>query len=174
MSDPILRRAVPADAARLALLGAATFLHSFAHDHPGDAIVAHIDAYHTPNWYKRLLGDPDCAAWILETELGAPVGYTLLTPPAVDCPTDEGDLELKRIYVLGPWQSGGWGRRLLEAVEGEARARGAQRLFLCVYSVNVSAQRFYARQGYADTGFRQTFMVGDVAFEDYIWAKPLG
>ena len=173
MNDPILRRAVPADAARLALLGAATFLHSFAHDHPGDAIVAHIDAYHSADWYRRLLGDPESAAWILETELGAPVGYALLTPPALDCPTDERDLELKRIYVLGPWQSGGWGRRLLEAVEDEARARDARRLLLCVYTVNISAQRFYARQDYADTGFRQTFMVGDVAFEDFIWAKSL-
>jgi ribosomal protein S18 acetylase RimI-like enzyme len=174
VSDPVLRRAVPADAAKLALLGGATFLHSFAHDHPGDAIVAHVDACHSVDWYRQLLGDPNEAAWILETELGAPVGYALLTPPALDCPTAKGDLELKRIYLLGPWQSGGWGRRLLEAVETEARARGAGRLLLCVYSVNVSAQRFYVRQGYTDTGFRQTFMVGDAAFEDFIWAKPLG
>jgi len=173
MSDPILRRAVPADAARLALLGAATFLHSFAHDHPGDAIVAHVDAYHSRDWYARIIADPGCAAWILETELGAPVGYALLTPPDLDCPTDARDLELKRIYLLGPWQSGGWGLKLLQAVEDEARARHAPRLLLCVYTVNAGAQRFYARNGYADTGCRQKFMVGDVAFEDFIWAKPL-
>ena len=173
MSDPILRRAVPADAARLALLGAATFLHSFAHDHPGDAIVAHVDAYHSRDWYARMLAEPDCAAWILETELGAPVGYALLTRPDLDCPTDAGDLELKRIYLLGPWQSGGWGLKLLQAVEDEARARHAPRLLLCVYTVNAGAQRFYARHGYVDTACRQKFMVGDVAFEDFIWAKPL-
>jgi ribosomal protein S18 acetylase RimI-like enzyme len=174
MSDPILRRAVPGDAARLALLGGATFLHSFAHDHPGDALVAHIDAYHSREWYARLLADPACAAWILETALGAPVGYAVLTPPALDCATGPGDLELKRIYLLGPWQSGGWGVRLIAAVEAEAAARGAPRLFLCVYLANDRAQRFYARQGFEDTGTRQAFLVGDIQFEDLIWAKRLG
>ena len=97
MSDLILRRAEPADAARLALLGAATFLASFAHDHPGDALVAHVEAYHSRLWYEKMLADPDCAAWILETPLKAPVGYAVLTPPALDCPTEQGELELKRI-----------------------------------------------------------------------------
>ncbi|WP_442679608.1 GNAT family N-acetyltransferase [Sphingomonas sp. ASY06-1R] len=173
MSDPILRRAGPADAARLALVGAATFLQSFAHDHPGDALVAHVDAYHSPAWYARILADPACATWILETELGAPVGYAVMTPPDLDCETGAGDLELKRIYLLSGWQSGGWGVRMLAAVEAEAQARGAQRLLLCVYSNNQGAQRFYARHGYDDVGCHQTFMVGAVPFEDFIWAKQL-
>lgn len=173
MTDPVLRRAGPADAARLSLLGGATFLESFAHDHPGDAIVAHVDAYHSREFYGQLLAAPDTAAWILETELRAPVGYALLTSPGLNAPTDAGDLELKRIYLLGRWQSGGWGARLLQAVEQEARARGAKQLLLCVYSANPAAQRFYARHGFSDTGHRQDFLVGDVSFEDFIWAKPL-
>ena len=173
MTTLTLRRAEPADAARLALLGGATFLHSFAHDHPGDAIVAHVDDHHSRAWYARMLADPESAAWILETELKAPVGYAMLSRPKLDCPTDARDLELKRVYLLGPFQSGGWGAKLLDAVEGEARARGAKRLLLCVYSANHGAQRFYERRGYADTGCIQSFMVGDVEFEDYIWAREL-
>ena len=173
MTNLTLRRAEPTDAARLSLLGGATFLHTFAHDHPGDAIVAHVDKYHSRDWYARLLADPANAAWIVETELKAPVGFAVLTRPALDCETDADDLELKRIYLLGPFQSGGWGVKLLNAVEAEARARGAKRLFLCVYSANHAAQRFYTRRGYADTGGKQAFMVGDTEFEDYIWAKPL-
>ena len=97
----------------------------------------------------------------------------LLTPPALDHPAAPGDLELKRIYMLAGWQAGGWGGRLVDAVEAEARARGASRLLLCVYDVNLAAQRFYARRGFADTGLRQTFMVGDLPFLDQIWAKRL-
>lgn len=173
MSDAVLRRARPADAPRLALLGAATFLHAFAHDHPGDALVAHIATRHSPDWYATALSDPARAGWIVETALGAPVGYALMTPPEIDHPAQATDLELKRLYVLGPWQAGGWGRRLVAAVEDAARARGAERLLLCVYEVNRAAQRFYARCGFADTGLRQDFMVGDVPFTDQIWAKPL-
>jgi ribosomal protein S18 acetylase RimI-like enzyme len=173
MSELILRRAEPADAARLALLGGATFLASFAHDHPGDALVAHVETYHSRGWYEAMLADPDCAAWILETPLKAPVGYAVLTPPALDCPTGPGDIELKRIYLLPGWQSGGWGLKLLQAVEAEAGTRGAARLYLCVYSVNHGAQRFYARNGFVDTGHRQDFKVGEVSYEDLIWVKPL-
>jgi diamine N-acetyltransferase len=168
-----LRRAEAADAARLSLLGGATFLTSFAHDHPGDALVAHVDAYHSVDWYQCLLANPACVAWILETELKAPVGYALLTPPAVDCPTDAGDLELKRIYLLAPFQSGGWGVKLVDAVAAEAKARGANKLYLCVYRANVAAQRFYFRQGFVDTHHIQNFRVGDVQYEDMILVKDL-
>ena len=173
MSDIVLRRAVPADAHRLALLGSATFLHAFAHDHPGDALVAHIAGQHSPAWYAAALADPTRSGWIIETALKAPVGYALMTPPEIAHPSRPGDLELKRLYLLGPWQSGGWGRRLVDAVEEEARARGGDRLVLCVYEVNHAAQRFYARIGFADTGLRQAFLVGDVPFTDQVWAKTL-
>lgn len=168
-----LRRARPEDAAALAMLGSATFLVAFAVDHPGDALVAHTRTYHSEGWYAAALADPAVAIWIVETALGAPVGYAVMTPPDLNHPTAPADLELKRLYVLPGWQQGGWGAKLMRAVETEARARGAERLLLCVYTSNVRAQRFYAREGFADTGSRQMFMVGDVPFDDMIWAKGL-
>jgi ribosomal protein S18 acetylase RimI-like enzyme len=173
VTDSVLRRAGPGDAGRLALLGAATFLHAFAHDHPGDALVAHAENNHSRAWYDRVLADPDRALWIVETPLKAPIGYAILQPPALNHPTEPGDLELLRIYVLSPWQSEGWGAKLVAAAGAEARARGAGQLLLCVYDANRRAQAFYARQGFIDTGSRQDFMVGDVPFLDQIWAKPL-
>lgn len=172
--SPILRRAAPADAARLALLGGTTFLDSFAHDHPGDAIVAHVDANHSREWYAARLHDPAYAIWILESHLAAPLGYAVLSPPDLDCPFVPGDLELKRLYVLSRWQAGGHGAQMLRAVADEAKARGAGRLLLSVYSENHAAQRFYARHGFEDTGIGQLFKVGGVPFQDLIWAKPLG
>lgn len=168
-----LRRAVPGDAARLALLGGATFLHAFAHDHPGDALAAHVATEHSPAWYAAALASADTAIWIVETPLAAPIGYAVLTPPTAIPDARPGDLELKRIYLLAPWQGGGWGKRLIRAVEEEARARGGSRLLLCVYSVNVDAQRFYERHGFGDTGRRLAFMVADTAFVDLLFAKPL-
>lgn len=173
MSGPLLRRAVADDARRLALLGGATFLHAFAHDHPGDVLIDHIEACHSRAWYQAALADPDSAGWIVETPLGAPIGYALMTPPGPECVAEPGDLELKRLYMLGQWQSGGWGRRLVEAVEAEARLRQAGRLMLCVYTDNLGAQRFYARHGFVDTGIRQKFFDEQEGFVDQIWVKPL-
>lgn len=168
-----MRRAVAADADRLSLLGGATFLTAFAHDHPGDALVAHVVATHSPDWYRARIADPGCAVWIVETPLGAPIGYAVMTPPDVNHPTTDSDLELKRLYMLAGWQKGGWGKTLADAVQEEARARGAARLLLCVYTANERAQRFYAREGFVDTGSRQAFLVGDVPFDDAIWVKAL-
>lgn len=169
---PRLRRAVPADAQKLALLGQATFLTAFAHDHPGDALVAHCRDQHSETRYAAWAADPAKALWLIETPLGCPIGYAMMTEPELDIEVPPGGLELKRIYALTGWQNAGLGRRLVEAVIEEARARGAERLYLCVYEVNVAAQRFYARLGFTRMG-TQRFMVGETAFTDHIMALKI-
>lgn len=169
MTDPVppIRRATADDAAKLALLGGATFLAAFAHDHPGDALVAHCREEHSEALYAGWAADPTSALWIAETPLGAPVGYALMTVPKLDIAVEPEDLELKRIYALSGWQGGGLGRRLMGAVIDEARARNARRLYLCVYEANAAAQAFYERFGFRRVG-TQRFHVGDVAFSDFI------
>lgn len=166
------RRAQPNDAAALAVLGGATFLASFAHDHPGAALVAHIRNAHGEDYYRAAIADP--VQWLLlgETPLGAPVGYAMLAPPDLDVPVDAGDIELKRIYLLNGWQGGGNGGTLMGHVMDQARSRGARRLLLAVYPQNDGARRFYARHGFRQIG-RVTFMVGDIPFEDLVYACPL-
>lgn len=170
---PILwRRAQARDAAALSLLGGATFLASFAHDHPGDALIAHIRSAHGEDFYAAALVDPDQIVLIGETPLGAPVGYALLTPPALPIGTQPSDLELKRIYLLNGWQGGGNGDTLMALVMEEARRWGATRLLLAVYEANARAQRFYARHGFVEVG-ETVFMVGDAPFRDLIYSAPV-
>jgi len=172
MSTAILwRHAGPGDALALSVLGSATFLASFAHDHPGDALIAHVAKAHGVTYYEAALADPRQIALIGETPLGAPVGYALLTPPDLPVGTGPGDIELKRIYLLGPWQ-GGNGDAIMKLVIAEATGRDADRLLLAVYPQNEKARRFYARHGFAQIG-EMTFMVGDVPFRDLIYARPL-
>ena len=166
-----IRRATAEDAPKLALLGAATFLESFAHDHPGDGLVQHIEAEHSRAWYHAALERHDMALWIAETALGAPVGYTILGPATLPGAAP-GDLELKRIYLLGPWQGGGRGTELLDKVVAQAIAQGAGRLLLAVYEKNTKARAFYGRQGFAEIG-RTIFMVGETPFDDLVLARAL-
>lgn len=171
---PILwRHADEQDAPALAILGGATFLASFAHDHPGAGLIAHIHDAHSADYYRTTLIHPACTVLIGETPLGAPVGYAMITPPQLPiAPTQGRDLELKRIYLLGGWQGGGNGDAAMDLVIANAMARRADRLLLAVYPENERARRFYARHGFEEIG-ETTFMVGDIPFRDLIYARKL-
>lgn len=172
MTPVTWRRASVDDAEALSHLGAATFLVSFANDHPGKPLIEHLNAEHSVTYYAAKLANPDIDIIIGETPLGAPVGYVMLVPPEHPELQQPGDLELKRIYLLGPWQGGGNGRALMEQALGIAEQRKAKRLLLAVYESNHRAVAFYERAGFCYVG-ETVFMVGDVAFRDMVYAKPL-
>ncbi len=166
-----LRRADIADAAKLSLIGCATFIESFANDHDGDEVVRYLTADHAPGWYARALADSDTLAWLVEEAVGCPVGYAMALPATLPGTDSLADFELKRIYMLSKWHGGGWGAKLFQAAEDAARARGASRLVLSVYVENFPAQKFYAARGF-DTIGRWVFEGFD-ASEDFILAKTL-
>ena len=166
-----VRQANCDDAGKLALVGGASFLESFADDHPGDDVVNFCATYHSAAAWGSVLAQPDNAAWIAEASVGAPVGYALLSP-AVLPGTTATDAELKRIYVLSRWHGTGVGRTLFDAVEQAARARKATRLVLGVYKINAKALRFYGARGFQVIG-ETVFAEFDAAFGDYVMAKSL-
>jgi len=157
------------DAGRLALLGSATFLESYAHLLPVVDILAHAAHQHSTGVYTRWLEDPQCSCWIAEhLPGGAPVGYLMATPPDLPMPDLEADdWEIRRIYVLHRYQGAGLGHRLMDEVLRAARARGCRRLLLGVYSRNEAALAFYARMGFTQAGTRN-FRVGTNDYFDYI------
>jgi diamine N-acetyltransferase len=166
-----LRRAVPADAAKLSLVGGASFLESFADDHPGDDLVNHVHDRHSVAAYQNWLSDPAYALWIVEERLGAPIGYAMLGPGTLPgAQTD--DFEIKRIYMLRRWHGGGFGKQLFHKCSEEARKRGGTRLLLAVYTANHLAQQFYTHQGMSVIG-DTVFMVGETEFTDLVMAMDL-
>jgi diamine N-acetyltransferase len=160
------------DADALSALGSATFLASFANDHPGKALIEFLKEMHGPEFYTNALADPDTQIILGKTPLGAPVGYTMLTTPDHPDLHLPGDIELKRIYLLGPWQGGGNGRTLMNLAMAAAKHRGACRVILAVYDNNVRAQNFYTKEGFTHIG-ETVFWVGDVAFKDLLFAKSI-
>jgi ribosomal protein S18 acetylase RimI-like enzyme len=172
MNPVIWRKAGVDDADALALLGSATFLATFAFDHPGQPLIEHLRTEHSPEYYANALAQPGVDIMIGETPLGAPVGYAMITPPSHPDLQQDGDIELKRIYLLGPWQGGGNGRQLLEQAFAIAAERGAKRMLLAVYENNEKAVAFYERAGFVAIG-NTVFMVGDVPFRDMVYARTL-
>ena len=169
MTPVTWRKAGPHDADALSHLGAATFLASFANDHPGKPLIEHLNAEHSVEYYTAKLANPQVDIIIGETPLGAPVGYVMLVPPEHPELQQPGDIELKRIYLLGPWQGGGNGRALMAQALAVAASRKAKRILLAVYESNHNAVAFYERAGFVHIG-ETAFMVGDVAFRDMVYA----
>jgi ribosomal protein S18 acetylase RimI-like enzyme len=167
-----IRAVDEADAERLALLGAATFLETYAGNVDGADIVAHASEAHSPATYRALLGEPGARAWLAEVAPGrAPVGYAVLTRP--DLPDSRpSDLEVRRIYVLAPFQGRRVGVRLLNEAIAAAQGAGASRVLLGVYAVNEGALAFYTRCGFRRVGTRE-FVVGQRTYHDFVLARDL-
>ena len=166
-----LRPARPDDAAALALVGAATFLESYALVLPGRDLVIHCAKAHTSELYEGWIAHSAYALWTLEVGDGMVVGYAVLAPSVLPENRPD-DLELHRIYVLAPFKSQGAGRLLMDAVVEEARKRGAKRLTLGMYGGNYPALAFYTRMGFGQIGTR-TFVVGEKLCDDLVLGLDL-
>jgi ribosomal protein S18 acetylase RimI-like enzyme len=79
---------------------------------------------------------------------------------------------LDQLYVLKEHHGAGVARELMDWALDEARARGAEEIYLTVFVDNHRARRFYDRYGFEAAG-RYDFMVGNHADEDIIMRKAL-
>jgi ribosomal protein S18 acetylase RimI-like enzyme len=169
-----LRECTAADAATMAIIGAATLLEAFAGLVPGDALLAHCQKNHIPAAYISYFEQPKTRAWLAEVAPGAaPVGYAMLTSP--DFPAglaQDGDLELRRIYLFSKFHGGGTGQRMMDLAISSARQQHAKRLLLGVHPDNQRALAFYRKSGFVPIGVR-TFQVGTSTFEDPVLALSL-
>ena len=171
MPAPAIRACSPDDADALGLVGAATFLATFAGVLDGAAIVAHCAQAHSPQRYRALFAE-GYELWLAEAGPGAaPVGYAMIGPSTLDL-SRPGDLELKRIYVLDRFHGTGVGAALMRTVLGVARERAAARMLVGVYAGNARAQAFYGKCGFQRIGERR-FTVGPAVYEDFVFALAL-
>lgn len=170
-----IRPATTDDARALSVIGAASFLDAFIEVIPGPDLVSHCLIQHGQAAYEAYLADPDprTAAWIAEyAETGAPVGYALTCPPDLPVPDKDGDVELKRIYLLSRFHGTGTGHALMQMALDHAAHLGAPRLLLGVYEHNTRAIAFYRRNGFETIGARR-FQVGGRLFDDIVMSCNL-
>lgn len=172
MSDTIfdhvqIRPGLAGDVGRLSLVSDATFLETFAGEISGDALVAHCANKHSHAYLAGLL-EAGAKAWLAELD-GAPIGYALVNAPELDAAQD-GDIELKKIYLLSRFHGSGIAARLFDAAL--AGAQGHDRLLLGVKADNTRAIAFYTKQGFAQIATRR-FDVGGTLYDDVVLARDL-
>ncbi len=162
-----LRRAVPADAETLSVIGTRTFVDTFGHLYPDEDLQAFLRESHAQDTYARYLADADYAVWLLEDGEKA-VGYALAGRCGLPHPeVTPRDGELKRLYVSSDVQNGGWGGKLFAAALDWLERDGPRTVWISVWSENSGAQRFYARHGFEKAG-EYEFPVGRVRDREFM------
>jgi ribosomal protein S18 acetylase RimI-like enzyme len=81
-------------------------------------------------------------------------------------------VELSKMYVLPDAHGAGVSAAMMAAVLETSRTLGAACVWLGVNQENERAQRFYAKQGFANRGTK-TFRLGGRIENDYVMVRPL-
>lgn len=165
-----VRRAMPADAARLASFGAAAFTDTFGPDNRPEDMAAYLaESFGEARQRAELV---DSNVTILLAERGRElVGYAMLregTGAAGVEPT--GAIEIARLYAGKRWIGAGVGALLMQHCLDEARARGRTTIWLGVWERNARAIAFYRRWRFVDVG-SQAFQLGADLQSDRVMSR---
>jgi len=172
-----IRRAAPDDAALLHSLARETFALACPPHTTAQAIEDFISTVLSPESFDTYLADPAKGLFIAGVENGA-VGYTMVVlgepgdPDAAAVVSARPTAELSKIYVLEGSHGQGVAPALLDVSIEFARANGARTLWLGVNEENERANRFYAKNGFAQVGTK-TFLVGDRYEYDFVRERVL-
>ncbi len=164
------RDATVEDAVELDRIFNRSFCDTFAHLYRAEDLDSFLSGFGVPEWEAQLR-DPDCAFRIAEVG-GCPVGYVKIGPQKLPVETDRRALLLDQLYLMKEHHGAGIAQALMEWALAEASLRGAEELYLTVFTENHRARRFYDRYGFEAVG-RYDFMVGNHADEDVIMRKTL-
>ena len=160
----------PEDAAALADLHRRSFVETFGHLYKPEDLQAFLDRLSVEGFRGELL-DGRHQVRFAEAD-GEPVAFVKLGPLTLPVEPERPALEFRQLYVLKAWQGSGIAAALADWALAEARARGAEELYLSVWTANDRAKAFYRRYGFAYVG-PYKFMVGEQADEDEIWKLDL-
>jgi ribosomal protein S18 acetylase RimI-like enzyme len=166
----VYRDAVLDDAPALDALFRRGFTDTFAHLYDPKDLAAFFAGFTQQAW-RAELADPDFGFRLAEED-GALVGYAKVSSVSLPVEPAGPAAELRQLYVLERWHGSGIARTLMDWVLAEARRRGAEDLYLSVFTDNHRARSFYARYGFEGIG-PYVFMVGSHADQDILMRARL-
>lgn len=167
-----LRRAVLADAPKLAQFAARTFTEAFGAENNPEDLAAHLAAAYNPVQQARELADPDCVTLVMESGAELAAFAQVRRHQAPPCVTGPRPVEIYRFYVDQPWHGQGVAQQLMRAVHSAAAELGGATLWLSTWERNPRGRAFYAKAGFADVGTAD-FYVGSDRQTDRILAMPV-
>jgi ribosomal protein S18 acetylase RimI-like enzyme len=164
----IIRIATPADAATLAAISLKTFVDTFAPHNTAMDMDAYTSVAFGEETQRRELETEGIVTLLVEED-GETIAYSQIreTPGA-----PHGDVEIARFYVDQPHHGRGIAQKLMDAVEENARALGAGRIWLGVWENNLRAIAFYRKRGFVQCG-AHPFILGSDLQTDWLMNRTL-
>lgn len=169
---PTVRRAEPADSARLAALAERTFRAAFGSSNTRENMDAHCANAYGETIQASEIANPGIATFVCDdgAEL---VGYAQLrwgtAPPCVPASRPA---EVQRIYVDRQWHGKGIAQALMSEMLAAAVRGNADRVWLGVWEHNPRALAFYRKLGFDRVG-HHVFQLGDDAQRDWILCRDV-
>jgi diamine N-acetyltransferase len=160
-----IRPATSGDVPALSELAKRTWSETFGDSVSPDDAAVELEATRSETYFLDALRDK---VILVGEEGGVLLGYVQFGEveiPEVD--VRPGDQGLHRLYVDGPAQGRGLGKRLTDAALRHPRLAEAKRVFLTVWGQNDRAMSLYASFGFETVG-STTFMIGAEVVEDLV------
>jgi ribosomal protein S18 acetylase RimI-like enzyme len=170
-----IRQCTPADAEMVADISARLFVQAYGPTHPEPELSRYLARSFNVGFFTHELQNPTVRVLIVEGSDGAPLGYAHMRETIGPAPAGvigEHPVEIIRFYVDATWHGRGMAQALMAACESEARAMGADVLWLDVWQEAQRPQAFYHRSGFTIVG-TTTFAFGERQDADFVMSHPL-
>jgi ribosomal protein S18 acetylase RimI-like enzyme len=169
-----IRRCTTADAEKMAALGARLFAESYGPTHPEPELSRYLARSFPVDGVRDAIANDEVTMFVAEDSDQRAIGYAYLRashqpPEGVD---GSRVFEIVRFYVDASCQGRGVGAALMEDCFADARARGADVIWVQVWKEAPWAVGFYARMGFAIVG-SAPFYFGDQIGDDHIMSKRI-
>jgi ribosomal protein S18 acetylase RimI-like enzyme len=169
--------ALEADLPELADVAARTFPLACPPSVAADDVAAFVAENLSVERFFDYLSDPDRVV-LAARDGGRISGYAMLIRGvAADSDVQQAvplrpAVELSKMYVLPDAHGAGVSAAMMTAALDTSRALGAACVWLGVNQENQRAQRFYAKQGFVNSGTK-TFRLGGHVENDFVMVRPL-
>ena len=154
MTDYSVRPAGPEDAARLGIVGPASYAAAYGYLWPNPApLMQHLESYGEAA-VRSAMEDANTKFWLAEGD-GTAVGFAMAVhrSPNPVTKSDTG-VELRRVYLLSNLRGSGLGKKLYETVLEDAKDAGRDHIWLDVMDSADWAYGAYLRWGFDEIGAR--------------------
>lgn len=161
------------DVDKLSAVSVATFIETFVEYHSAEDFDAFPRKAYAPGTLAEEIVNPGstfCSARV-DGEIAGYAKTNVGEAQSEDATPDA--LEIERIYVLKRFKGRGLGRFMLERAFEEARARGAESVWLGVWEHNDAALGFYEHLGFKALG-SYAFYIGKTRDTDLLMRRKIG